>query len=173
MSNTDLSHLPRSVEIPDEPATWILKQAVAKYPNNVAISFFGKELTYGEFERHVQKTMNMLRDLGVQQGEAVAMMTPNSPPGVFHLPCGLEDWGDRNPNQSPLCGAGGRASTKRRQGKNRVCAKPAHADGRALPGKNRAGKDGRYPPGRSYAVADGTSFQPEDEDRQTVGRRKL
>ena len=83
MSDADFSHLPRTVEIPDKPLTWLLEQAVAKYPNNVAISFFGIELTYGQFDREVQKAMNVLRGLGVQPGEAVAMMSPNSPQAFF------------------------------------------------------------------------------------------
>lgn len=71
--------VPRTIQIPDAPLTSLLLDAVAKYPDNVAMSFFGVSITYRQFDTLVQKAMNVLRGLGVKKGDCVAIMSPNCP----------------------------------------------------------------------------------------------
>lgn len=83
MSEFDYSSLPKTIDIPEIPAYSLLDNAVAKYPDNIAITFFGIDTTYREFERQVKKTMNMLRSLGIKKGDVVALMTANCPQTLF------------------------------------------------------------------------------------------
>jgi len=83
MTSFDYSTLPRAVDVPDKPVTFLLDEAVSKFPDNVAIDFFGAKITYREFDRQTQKLMNVLRGLGVKRGEAVAVMSANCPQAMI------------------------------------------------------------------------------------------
>lgn len=65
--------------IPDKSLTSLLSEACAKYPDNIAMTFFGIQITYRQFDTLVQKAMNVLRGLGVKKGDRVAIMSPNCP----------------------------------------------------------------------------------------------
>ncbi len=71
--------VPQTIEIPDKPLFSLLIEAAAKYPDNVAMSFFGTSITYRQFDTLVKKAMNVLRGLGVKKGDRVAVMSPNCP----------------------------------------------------------------------------------------------
>jgi long-chain acyl-CoA synthetase len=75
--------VPQTIEIPNAPLTSLLIDAVAKYPDNTAISFFGTSITYRQFDALVKKAMNVLRGLGVNKGDMVAIMSPNCPQAVI------------------------------------------------------------------------------------------
>lgn len=75
--------VPQTIEIPDKPLTSLLLEAVAKYPDNVAMSFFGASITYRQFDTLVKKAMNVLRGLGVKKGDMVAVMSPNCPQALI------------------------------------------------------------------------------------------
>lgn len=69
--------------IPEKPLTSLLEEAAAQYPENTAIFFYGTVITYREFDRQVKKVMNILRGLGVGEGDTVAIMAPNCPQGLI------------------------------------------------------------------------------------------
>jgi long-chain acyl-CoA synthetase len=71
--------VPRTIDIPAKPLTSLLIESAAKYPDNIAMSFFGTSITYRQFDMLVQKAMNVLRGLGVKKGDRVAIMSPNCP----------------------------------------------------------------------------------------------
>ncbi len=48
-----------------------------------AIIFEGKEITYKDFNAHVNRVANGLRKLGVKEGEVVAIMLPNIPEFLY------------------------------------------------------------------------------------------
>lgn len=75
--------VPQTIEIPDKPLTSLLIEAVAKYPDNIAMSFFGISITYRQFDTLVKKAMNVLRGLGVKKGDMVAVMSPNCPQALI------------------------------------------------------------------------------------------
>ncbi len=82
-----LAHYPVQVnghlDYPDIPLTQILKDAVEKYPDNRAIHFLGKNITYQELYDKVLRFASVLRSLGVKKGDRIALMLPNCPQAVF------------------------------------------------------------------------------------------
>jgi len=83
MSMFDYARLPKSIDIPDQPATYLFSRSAEKYPDNVVISFFGRELTYRQMDKQVKKFMNILRGFGVKKGDAVSIMSPNCPQNLI------------------------------------------------------------------------------------------
>ncbi|WP_134699955.1 AMP-binding protein [Ammoniphilus sp. YIM 78166] len=82
-----LAHYPVQVnghlDYPDIPMTQLLKEAVDQYPDNRAIHFLGKNITYQELYDKVLRFAAVLRSLGVKKGDRVALMLPNCPQAVF------------------------------------------------------------------------------------------
>ena len=56
-----------------------LSQVAAKYPDRVAFIYMGKKITYREYEGLVNRFARALIDLGVKEGDKVAMLLPNIP----------------------------------------------------------------------------------------------
>ncbi|MBF0169596.1 MAG: long-chain fatty acid--CoA ligase [Nitrospinae bacterium] len=83
MSANPYADLPTTVEIPDRPVTALLDDAVARFPERVALSFFGVTLTYRQLDRAVDRAVNVMRERGHRPGDPVAILTPNSPHAVI------------------------------------------------------------------------------------------
>lgn len=62
-----------------EPMPAALDRAAAKWPNNVAIEFFGHRLTFAELRDLAQRVAKGLQALGVGAETSVALHLPNSP----------------------------------------------------------------------------------------------
>ena len=60
-----------------------LSQVAAKYPDRVAFVYMGKKITYREYEGLVNRFARALADLGVKEGDKVAMLLPNIPQMVI------------------------------------------------------------------------------------------
>ena len=75
--------VPHSIELPEIPVQQFLTKAVEAMPNNVAIHFMGRELTYKELYESALKFANYLHSLGVEKGDRVAIMLPNCPQAVI------------------------------------------------------------------------------------------
>lgn len=71
--------VPRSVEFEDITMPEVLTRTAEKYPQRSAILFMGKEISYGELERLVNRFANVLISLGVKRGDRVALLLPNIP----------------------------------------------------------------------------------------------
>lgn len=65
--------------IPAMPVSAILDQAVARYPDKVAIDFLGKRTTYGEIGDLVERAARGFQQLGVRKGVRVGLCLPNTP----------------------------------------------------------------------------------------------
>jgi long-chain acyl-CoA synthetase len=78
-----LLHYPKEVpptySYPKHNLAEFLIQSAAKHPQNTALHFMGKELTYSELLAGSYRFANALRKLGVGKGDRVAIMLPNSP----------------------------------------------------------------------------------------------
>ncbi len=74
---------PREIELDDSPLWANLDQAIAEYPDNVALFFEGTEITYKELGDYVDRAANAFYRLGVRKGDAVALMLPNIPQFVI------------------------------------------------------------------------------------------
>ncbi|MHB8835049.1 MAG: long-chain-fatty-acid--CoA ligase [Candidatus Methylomirabilia bacterium] len=79
-------HVPRSLEYPDVPAWWIIERNLGKFSGNTAAIFVDHEdlseierLTYGELWQKANALAAALRKLGINKGDRVATILPNSP----------------------------------------------------------------------------------------------
>ena len=77
--------VPKTIEYPVIPVYQVLNEVAEELPNNVAINFVlkDKKYTYKEFFENTNKVANVLHDLGVKNGDAVAIMTGNVPEYFF------------------------------------------------------------------------------------------
>jgi len=60
-----------------------MKETTAKYPDLVALVFFGNEITFGQMQENIDRTAAALVALGVGKGDRVALMLPNCPQYVY------------------------------------------------------------------------------------------
>lgn len=73
----------KEVEIPEKTLPQILGENAAAYPQNNALSFYGRKLTYQELNGAVHAVASSLQKNGVEKGDRVAMMLPNCPQYVI------------------------------------------------------------------------------------------
>nr|WP_106589197.1 long-chain-fatty-acid--CoA ligase [Salsuginibacillus halophilus] len=66
-----------------QPLHALLENAEASFPKNKAISFQGTTLTYQELGEQTRAFANELSALGVEKGDRVAIMLPNTPQSVI------------------------------------------------------------------------------------------
>jgi len=68
-----------SAPLPVAPLYTILDDAVATYPNSVAVDFLGKFYTYRQIGDLVARAAKGLQSLGLKKGDRVGLFLPNSP----------------------------------------------------------------------------------------------
>ncbi|WP_413309713.1 long-chain fatty acid--CoA ligase [Bacillus sp. 1P10SD] len=82
-----LAHYPETIEknvtIPNKPMGQILHDTASKFPNNFALSFYGKKFTYGQLQDLANAFTSALQQNEVQKGDRVAIMLPNCPQYVI------------------------------------------------------------------------------------------
>jgi long-chain acyl-CoA synthetase len=78
-----------------------LEYACIKYEDNVATIFFDQKMTYGQLRDHVRRFATALRGMGVQKGDRVALMLPNTPQMIISY-YGVLEAGAVVTNISPL-----------------------------------------------------------------------
>ena len=71
--------VPRSIDFPDTTLNQMFDEAVVKIPKGNAVSFFGNKISYSELGRQVNQLATALTQLGVKQGDRVAIIMPNIP----------------------------------------------------------------------------------------------
>ncbi len=75
--------IPSTLKYPDVPLTRFLVDAANDFPDRDAIFFLGRRLTFRKLLEEVYRFANALKELGVQKGERVGIMLPNSPQAVI------------------------------------------------------------------------------------------
>ncbi len=73
----------KSIKYPDVTLHEILRETAAKYPQNAAIAYNGKELTYEQLDLLSNRFAHALTGLGVAKGDRVALFLPNVPQFVI------------------------------------------------------------------------------------------
>jgi long-chain acyl-CoA synthetase len=63
----------------------LLRPIVEKYPDNMALTFQGLEITYREVDERSNQFANMLIDNGFKKGDAVGINLPNSPEYIYSV----------------------------------------------------------------------------------------
>ena len=71
--------IPKTIEIEEKSLQQFLVETAKKYPTKVALHFNGKEMTYQEVYESALKFANYLKSIGIQKGDRVAIMLPNTP----------------------------------------------------------------------------------------------
>lgn len=71
--------IPPTIPIPNQPLFRFLESAADWAPRRLATVFYGKTLTYRQLEGKVNQFARGLRDLGVEKGDRVQIVLPNTP----------------------------------------------------------------------------------------------
>ena len=61
------------------PVTWLLEEAVRRFPQRPAMDFLGRQTSYAELGRLVDQAARGFQLLGVERGTRVALCLPNCP----------------------------------------------------------------------------------------------
>jgi long-chain acyl-CoA synthetase len=77
------SEIPLELDFPDQPLTYFLVQSAEQYPDQVSILFMGKALSYKELLQESYRFANVLLNLGIQKGDRIGIMLPNTPQSVI------------------------------------------------------------------------------------------
>ena len=76
-------NVPFDLHYPEAPISGLLEGAAKRFPNRMALEFLGFSMTYSQLLEAVKKFATALGQLGVQKGDRVAVMLPNSPQFVI------------------------------------------------------------------------------------------
>ncbi len=93
--------VPESIRYPKIPLFDLLELTCVKYDENVATIFFDQQLTYGQLRDQVRRLATALRGMGIQKGDRVGVMLPNSPHFIISY-YGVLEAGGVVVNISPL-----------------------------------------------------------------------
>ena len=72
-------------KIPDISMYDQVLTSALKYPNNIAISYLGKKITYTKFIKKIDICAKGFKDLGIKKGSIVTIMLPNVPEALISL----------------------------------------------------------------------------------------
>jgi long-chain acyl-CoA synthetase len=75
--------VPATIEIPDITLPEIFYRSAADFPAHPAIIFFGKVISYRRLHRLVLQAADGLSQLGLQSGQALAVLLPNCPQAII------------------------------------------------------------------------------------------
>ena len=75
--------VPHTLSYPEQPVTYFLKEAARNYPNHPCTIFEDNVLTYRQMDALTDLLAAGLRMLGVEKGERVGVVLPNSPQFVL------------------------------------------------------------------------------------------
>ena len=72
--------VPKNLDIPEKTIYEMFEDTVKKFPNNVALIFEGKKITYAELDKYSSSFANFLQnEIGIKKGDRVAIYLPNTP----------------------------------------------------------------------------------------------
>jgi len=75
--------VPYTIGIPRIPLHHLLRSAVRRFPDNPALIFEGRRMTYRQLNRQVNRFANALLGLGLERGARVVLLLPNIPQMVI------------------------------------------------------------------------------------------
>lgn len=71
--------VPAALKYPETTLGGILSDTASRFPDHPAFLFFGRKITFKEFDRYANRFARALAGLGVKKGDRVALMLPNIP----------------------------------------------------------------------------------------------
>ena len=75
--------VPTTLDYREIPLQQYLTEVAERTPDNVAIYFMGKEIRFKELQQYAYQFANYLKTLGLQKGDRIAIMLPNTPQAVI------------------------------------------------------------------------------------------
>ncbi|WP_205600694.1 long-chain fatty acid--CoA ligase [Gracilibacillus sp. YIM 98692] len=72
-----------SYEYPKQNLAQFMLDTAEKYPQHTALFFYGKKITYKQLLKETYQFANVLKGLGIEKGDRVAIMLPNCPQSVI------------------------------------------------------------------------------------------
>lgn len=72
-----------NIEYPKSSMVGYLLESVARYPDLVAIEYYGRTYKYREFYEMIRDTAKSLKAQGVKEGDKIAICMPNTPQAVM------------------------------------------------------------------------------------------
>lgn len=73
----------RSLSYPEAPVFQLLDARARQNPDLIALAFYGQQIPYGELAALTRRMANGLLALGLEPGDRVMIMVPNSPAYVI------------------------------------------------------------------------------------------
>lgn len=81
------SHYPKGLQWKNSfhgrPLYYLLDEAVRRWPDNIALDFFGKTYSYARLGEMVNRIARGMQDIGVRKGTRVGLFMPNCPQYVM------------------------------------------------------------------------------------------
>ncbi|WP_025727770.1 long-chain-fatty-acid--CoA ligase [Heyndrickxia ginsengihumi] len=77
------NEIPKTILYEEKPVCAYLTESAKLYPKKKALYFLGKEMTFEELYESALKLANYFKKLGVQKGDRIAIMLPNTPQSVI------------------------------------------------------------------------------------------
>ncbi len=77
--------VPAEVAIPDQPLHHFLGESARQWPDQPAILYQGRSLSYQFLVKEAQRWAGIVRDLGVRKGDRLLILLPNVPQAVIGL----------------------------------------------------------------------------------------
>lgn len=75
--------LPAHLNYPKGTMVGYFLEAVARYPENIAIEYYGRTYTYRAFYEMIRDTAKSLKSQGVKEGDTIAICMPNTPEALL------------------------------------------------------------------------------------------
>lgn len=75
--------VPAHLNYPKGTMVGYFLEAVARYPENIAIEYYGRTYTYRAFYEMIRDTSKSLKSQGVKEGDTIAICMPNTPEAIL------------------------------------------------------------------------------------------
>ena len=75
--------VPKHIKYPKIPLFDFLRLTAEKYPEQTALAYFDREITYKALAQSVERFATALNRLGVEKGDRIALFLPNIPQFVI------------------------------------------------------------------------------------------
>ena len=75
--------VPAHLNYPKGTMVGYFLEAVARYPENIAIEYYGRTYTYRAFYEMIRDTAKSLKSQGVIEGDTIAICMPNTPEAIL------------------------------------------------------------------------------------------
>ena len=80
---SESSDIPLHLDYFDGTMFEAVENVAKKYPNNIALDFMGRSITYKKMVEEIERCAKALRTIGIRENDAVTIAMPNCPQGLY------------------------------------------------------------------------------------------